>query len=47
MAISRVKALDRLMFKCPFDFDRFSKGIDSNIARDRGTDYNYRNKQLL
>jgi ATP-dependent exoDNAse (exonuclease V) alpha subunit len=47
VAISRVKALHGLMFECPFDFDRFSKGIDSNIARDRGTDYNYRNKQLL
>ncbi len=35
------------MFKCPFDFDHFSKSIDSNIARDQGIDYNYRNKQLL
>ncbi len=35
------------MFKRPFDFDYFSKSIDSNIARDRETDYNYRIKQLL
>ncbi len=35
------------MFECPFDFDHFSKSIDSNIARDREIDYNCRNKQLL
>ena len=47
VAISRVKVLDGVMFECSFDFDCFSKGIDSNVARDRETDYNYRNKQLL
>ncbi len=35
------------MFKYLFDFDYFSKSIDSNIAQDQGIDYNCRNKQLL
>ncbi len=35
------------MFEYPFDFDRFSKSIDSNIAQDQEIDYNCRNKQLL
>ena len=34
VALSRVKALDRVMFKCPFDFDCFSKSIDSKVAQD-------------
>ncbi len=47
VAVLRVKALYRLMFECPFDFDYFSKSIDSNIAQDQEIDYNYRIKQLL
>ena len=47
VAISWVKALHGLMFECPFDFNYFSRSIDSNIARDREIDHNYRNKQLL
>ena len=47
MAISRVKALDGVMFEYPFDFDHFSKSIDLNIAQDQETDHNYRNRQLL
>ncbi len=47
MAISQVKALDVVMFERSFDFDHFSKGIDSNVAWDQEIDYNYRNKQLL
>ena len=33
VAISRVKALDRLMFESPFDFSRFTSQ-DTPIARD-------------
>ena len=46
MAISRVKALDRLMFKSPFDFSRFTSQ-DTPTARDRELDISVRNKQLL
>ena len=37
MAISRVKALDGLMFESPFDYSRFTSQ-DSPIARDRELD---------
>jgi ATP-dependent DNA helicase PIF1 len=46
VAISRVKALDGLMFESPFDFSRFTVQ-DSSTARDRELDVNFRNKQLL
>jgi hypothetical protein len=46
MAISRVKALDRLMFESPFDFSHFTSQ-DSPIARDRELDISVRKKQLL
>jgi hypothetical protein len=46
VAISRVKALDGLMFESPFDFSRFT-AHDSPIARDRELDISFRNKQLL
>jgi hypothetical protein len=46
VAISRVKALDGLMFESPFDFSRFTPQ-DSPIARDRELDISVRNKQIL
>jgi ATP-dependent DNA helicase PIF1 len=46
VAISRVKALDGLMFESPFDFSRFTLQ-DSPTARDRVLDISVRNKQLL
>ena len=46
VAISRVKALDGLMFESPFDFSRFTLQ-DSPTARDRELDISVRNKQLL
>jgi ATP-dependent DNA helicase PIF1 len=46
IATSRVKSLDGLMFKGPFDFDRFS-GLDSVISRDRELYYNFRSAQVL
>jgi hypothetical protein len=46
VAISRVKALDGLMFESPFDFSRFTVQ-DSPVARDRELDISVRNKQLL
>jgi ATP-dependent exoDNAse (exonuclease V) alpha subunit len=46
VATSRVKSLNGLMFKGPFDFDRFS-GLNSAISRDRELDYTFRNAQLL
>jgi ATP-dependent DNA helicase PIF1 len=46
VAISRVKALDGLMFECPFDFSRFTSH-DTPIAKDRELDINFRKKQLL
>jgi len=46
MAILQVKALDRLMFKSPFDFSCFTSQ-DTPIARDRELDINFRKKQLL
>jgi ATP-dependent exoDNAse (exonuclease V) alpha subunit len=46
VAISRVKALDGLMFESPFDFSRFTSQ-DTPIAKDRELDINFRKKQLL
>ena len=46
MAISRVKALDGLMFEPPFDFSRFTSQ-DTLIAKDRELDINFRKNQLL
>jgi ATP-dependent DNA helicase PIF1 len=46
VAISRVKALDRLMFESPFDFSRFTLQ-DSPVLQDRKLDISVRNKQLL
>jgi hypothetical protein len=46
VAISRVEALDGLMFESPFDFSRFTPQ-DSPTARDRELDISVRNKQLL
>ena len=46
VAISRVKALDGLMFESPFDFSRFTSQ-DTPTARDRELDISVRNKQLL
>jgi ATP-dependent DNA helicase PIF1 len=46
VAISRVKALDGLMFESPFDFSRFTLQ-DSPTARDRELDISVRNKHLL
>ena len=41
VAVSRVKALQGLMFERPFDFDRFAS-IESIVARDRDIDTIYR-----
>jgi ATP-dependent exoDNAse (exonuclease V) alpha subunit len=46
VGISRVKALDGLMFEAPFDFSRFSIQ-DSTTSRDRALDITVRNNQLL
>jgi hypothetical protein len=46
VAISRVKALDGLMFKYPFDFSQFTSH-DTPIAKDRELNINFRKKQLL
>jgi hypothetical protein len=46
IAISRVKALNGLIFESPFDFSRFTSQ-DTPIARDRELDFNFRKNQLL
>jgi ATP-dependent DNA helicase PIF1 len=46
VAISRVKALNGLIFESPFDFSRFTSQ-DTPIARDRELDFNFRKNQLL
>jgi ATP-dependent DNA helicase PIF1 len=46
VAISRVKALNGLMFESPFDFSRFTSQ-DTPIAKDRELDINVRKQQLL
>ena len=46
VAVSRVKALNGLMFESPFDFSRFTVQ-DSPIVKDRELDISIRKKQLL
>jgi ATP-dependent exoDNAse (exonuclease V) alpha subunit len=46
VAISQVKALDRLMFESPFDFSRFTVH-NTPTARDRELDISVRKKQIL
>jgi ATP-dependent DNA helicase PIF1 len=46
VTISRVKALDGLMFEPPFDFSRFTLH-NSPAARDRELDISIRKNQLL
>jgi len=46
IAISQVKALDRVLFEVPFDYERFT-GKESAISQDRELDYTFRNTQLL
>ena len=46
VAVSRVKALNGLMFESPFDFSRFTVQ-DSPIVKDRELDISVRKKQLL
>jgi hypothetical protein len=44
--ISRVKILDRLLFKSLFDFDYFKKS-KTTISEDRDLDYIFRTNQML
>ena len=46
VAISRVKALDRLMFESPFDFSRFTVH-NTPVARDQELDSSVRKNQIL
>jgi hypothetical protein len=46
VAISRVKALNGLMFESSFDYSRFTS-LDTPIARDRELDITFRKKQIL
>jgi ATP-dependent exoDNAse (exonuclease V) alpha subunit len=46
VAVSRVRALDGLLFEGPFDFEHF-KPVHSVISRDRELDYTFRNTQLI
>jgi ATP-dependent DNA helicase PIF1 len=46
VAVSRVKALDGLLFEGPFDFDHF-KRVKTVISQDRDLDYTFRTNQLL
>ena len=46
VAISRVKALDGILFESPFDYSRFSYQY-SPKSRDRELDISVRNNQLL
>ena len=46
IAVSRVKALNGVLFKGPFDFERF-KDVNSVISEKRELDHIYRNEQLL
>ena len=46
VAISRVKALNGLMFESSFDFSRFTSQ-DSPTAHDRELDVSFRKKQIL
>jgi ATP-dependent exoDNAse (exonuclease V) alpha subunit len=46
IAVSRVKALNGVLFEMPFDYERFM-GRESAISQDRELDYTFRNTQLL
>jgi ATP-dependent DNA helicase PIF1 len=46
VAISRVKALEGLMFECPFDYSHFTAN-NTPTARDRELDINVRKSQIL
>jgi hypothetical protein len=46
VAVSRVKALNGVLFESPFDFERFT-GTNSTISQERELDYTFRNTQLL
>jgi hypothetical protein len=46
IAVSRVKILDKLLFKGPFDFDYFKKS-KTVISEDRDLDYIFRTNQML
>ena len=46
VAVSWVKKLSGVMFKVPFDFDRF-KPVNSAVSVDREIDYTVRTSQLL
>jgi ATP-dependent exoDNAse (exonuclease V) alpha subunit len=46
VAVSRVKSLDGLLFKGPFDFDHFKKSYTA-VSQDRDLDYTFRTSQLL
>jgi ATP-dependent DNA helicase PIF1 len=46
VAVSRVKALDSVLFEAPFDFEHFT-GKNSAVSQDRELDYVFRTKQLI
>jgi ATP-dependent DNA helicase PIF1 len=46
VAISQVKTLDRVLFKVPFDYERFTSK-ESAVSQDQELDYNVRTAQLL
>jgi ATP-dependent DNA helicase PIF1 len=46
VAVSRVKALNGVLFERPFDFERFTS-TNSTISQDWELDYTFRNRQLL
>ena len=46
VAVSRVKALNGVLFERPFDFERFI-GVNTIISQERELDYTFRNTQLI
>jgi ATP-dependent DNA helicase PIF1 len=46
VAVSRIKSLDRVLFKVPFDFERFTVS-KSPVFTDRELDYAFRTSQLI
>jgi ATP-dependent DNA helicase PIF1 len=46
VAVSRVKSLDRVLFKVPFDFERFIV-FKSPVFTNRELDYAFRTSQLI
>ena len=46
IAVSQVKTLGSILFKVPFDFERFA-GKESAISQDRELDHTFRTTQLL